>query len=184
MLDELLVTNEMLDELSVKFKLLLKIYKEQGLYKSKKQLSEDMSGLLEHIMSNHYDGSIPAQGDDGKPNLTLLRPYKNYGNIVEIKCTSGNIWRGGKLSKRPGFYVLVSWKMYPPTFISGGDFTLNIFCAGIYLTPDDWDKKELDENTKYYATSYPYKKLLDNPFELYHGNINEGKTKKLVCSEI
>ena len=30
MLDELLVTNEMLDELSVKFKLLLKIYKEQG----------------------------------------------------------------------------------------------------------------------------------------------------------
>ena len=82
------------------------------------------------------------------------------------------------------FYVLVSWEMYPPTFISGGDFTLNIFCAGIFLTPDDWDKKELDENTKYYATSYPYKKLLDNPFELYHGDINEGKTKKLVCSEV
>jgi len=182
-MSENLITKEMLVELSTNFKGLLKTYEKYGLVKNKKSLSEDMSGLLENIVSDYYDNSKPAKGDDNKPDVTLFTPYKNYGNIIEIKSTTTNTWRGGKLSKRPGYYVLLSWQMFPETYFCN-NVTLKFFCAGIFLTENDWDKKDLDEDTTYYATSYPFKKLLDNDHELYYGNIHLGKRIQLIYNEI
>lgn len=180
----MLITKPMLSKLGKQFKSLQEIYKEFGLYRSKKQSSEDMSGLLETIIAENNVDSIPSRGDDNKPDVKLSKSYKTHGEIVEIKCTAGDTWRGGKLSKRPGFYVLVSWQMHPPTFISSEECTLKIFCAGIFLTQDDWDNKEINENTSYYASRYPFKKLLNNNYELYCGNIHQGKRKELICNEI
>ena len=173
----------MLVELSTNFKNLVKTYKDFRLFKNKKSLSEDMSGLFETIVSDYYEDSEAAKGDDNKPDITLFTPYKNHGNTVEIKCTTGNKWRGGKLSKRPGYYVLLSWQMFPETYFCN-DITLKFFCAGIFLTENDWDKKDLDENTKYYATEYPFKKLLNNEYEIYYGDIHLGKRKQLIYNEV
>ena len=182
-MSENLITKEMLVELSTNFKSLVETYKKFRLFKNRKSLSEDMSGLLETIVSDYYDNSKPAKGDDNKPDVTLFTPYKNYGNIIEIKSTTTNTLRGGKLSKRPGYYVLLSWQMFPETYFCN-DITLKLFCAGIYLTENDWDKKELDENTKYYATSYPFKKILNNEHEIYYGNIYSGRKTQLIYNEI
>ena len=81
-MSENLITKEMLVELSTNFKSLVETYKKFRLFKNRKSLSEDMSGLLETIVSDYYDNSKPAKGDDNKPDVTLFTPYKNYGNII------------------------------------------------------------------------------------------------------
>ena len=54
-MSENLITKEMLVELSTNFKSLVETYKKFRLFKNRKSLSEDMSGLLETIVSDYYD---------------------------------------------------------------------------------------------------------------------------------
>jgi len=142
-----------------------------------KQLSEIASQVAEKAMEMSIPGTTCPKRDKDPdcfiPHLTteILAPW-------EIKCTTGEEWRGGDFSKRPGFYVLISWQHDKQQ----GD--IKIFAARLHMEEEDWikskpSKKSGSEN--YYATSFNKKNLLKyvtaGKAEVLCGNIYHPKYK-------
>lgn len=149
------------------FQKLKNIYEDFGLVKSPKQLSEDLSGIMETNFERHYGGTSPKS--DHEPDFIL-----EDGTPIEIKCTSGENWRGGTFSKRAGEYILVSWELNDSN-------ELSMFVCGTYLEESDW---VVSKSKNYYATSMT-KKALNNlvsqeKVTVYLGNISEGKRKNSI----
>ena len=99
-----MITKEVVKRLSSDTKELFDFYDKKGLRKSKKQKSEDISGLLETAMADLVEGAV-APKVDSEPDIRL------NGNPVEIKTSSGETWRGGAYSKRGGHFIFVTWKL-------------------------------------------------------------------------
>ena len=113
---------------------------------SSKQRSEFFGAFLEAafaecIAEEHgYESRQPEH--DREPDLNFLN-----GHSMEVKNTSTDIgWRGGKYSKRPGDYILVSFDKE----------SNDVFVALAALTEDDWTHSS---SKSYYATSFTAKDL-------------------------
>ena len=156
-----LINDKVVEQLQDMYARLLDIYAEFGLHKTAKQLSEDVSGLLETVISKHIEGAI-APKTDHEPDILY------YGKRVEIKTTNGDKWRGGTFSKRPGYYIFVK--------VETVDEQTKFYIAGIHLEESDWVEVK---SPKYYATFYTKKELFANRDSVtnYVGNIEQILTK-------
>ena len=108
---------------------------------SSKQRSEFFGAFLEAafadaIKDEHgYESRQPD--NDREPDLNFLN-----GHTMEVKNTSTDTgWRGGKYSKRPGDYILVSFDKNEE----------KVFVALAALTEDDWTRSSSDS---YYGTTF------------------------------
>jgi len=141
-----------------------------GINFSNKQSSEHLSAILESVIQKFCPGAV-APKKDSEPDVIV------DGIPVEIKTTSGDQWRGGAYSKRPGYYLLLSWEA------SGCD--LNLFCAGLNLKEKDWAG---GNTNNYYATSFGKKQLLEkirnNEVELFMGSVNAYERGKKECIKL
>lgn len=146
------IDNDVISEVKNKVKKCLRFYKQIGLVKSKKQISEDISGIFECVMQSSYS-DVRAPKNDSEPDLYV-------GDIpIEIKTTSTTSWRGGSLSKRSGYFVMISWEMQGEN--------INLFIAGVELKEKDWKKL----SNGYYATSFTKGELIDRKIDIYCGDI-------------
>ena len=83
-----MITDGVIERLTRDTKDLFDFYDKKSLFKTKKQKSEDISGLLENAMASEIDGAV-APKIDSEPDIRL------YGDPVEIKTTSGDCWFSG-----------------------------------------------------------------------------------------
>lgn len=159
--------SKVLEPVEQDFKDCLSFYNSKGLVKSNKQLSEDLSGLLETQIEKNYKKAV-APKVDNMPDIV-------YNGIpIEIKVTNGEQWRGGAYSKRDGFYILVSWA------IENGN--VKLFVCGTTLTEKDW-QGGLKNN--YYATVFGKKQLaMKEDKKVYRGNILRYKKGKQTCTKV
>tara|TARA_B000000557_G_scaffold263889_2_gene267797 strand:- start:2607 stop:3176 length:570 start_codon:yes stop_codon:yes gene_type:complete len=158
-----------IDDFIKKHKKCQECFIDLGLDISKKMLSELASQCLESALKDNIK-ECECPKLDKEPDCYMIN--KNNGDKVpwEIKCSSGEIWRGGKYSKRPGYYILVSWEC---------DDKLNykIFAARLKMTEMDWVHNTPNKNGEinYYATSYKSSILIDKinkkEAELLYGSI-------------
>lgn len=116
----------------------------------KKLLSEIFSKALEHELARRLTQSlgysVKAPTSDNDPDLLFENKPTNQ-NAVEIKCASGDTWRGGSLSKRVSPTLMVTWK---------GDFE-SFYVAMIDLKHDEWTPS----GEKYYAPTLSRKQLYE-----------------------
>ena len=126
---------------------------------SSKQRSEFFGAFLEAafaecIADEHgYESRQPD--NDREPDLNFLN-----GHTMEIKNTSTDTgWRGGKYSKRPGDYILVSYDKDEH----------NVFVALASLTEEDWQRPT---SNNYYGTTFTASDL--------RRVINEGRGKIIL----
>jgi hypothetical protein len=75
---------------------------------SNKILSETFSNLLEQISAKIFSKSLGYEvkkaKTDNDPDLTFTK----INMPMEIKVTSGQVWRGGEFSKRASYHLMVS----------------------------------------------------------------------------
>ena len=140
-----IINETVIENLRENTKRLLDVYEDFGLNKTPKNISEDISGLLETAIERNVEGAI-APKVDSEPDI------RYYGVPVEIKTSAGTNWRGGTFSKRPGYYIFVTYTLDENNVPS-------FYIAGIDLVEEDW-KSSTSEN--YYATSYGKKELYLN----------------------
>jgi hypothetical protein len=108
---------------------------------SSKQRSEFFGAFLEAAFADAIEfrhGHSSRQPEhDREPDLNFLN-----GHTMEVKNTSTDVgWRGGKYSKRPGDYILVSYDKNDN----------KIFVALAALTEDDWTRPT---SNSYYGTTF------------------------------
>ena len=144
---------------------LLDTYKDFGLNKSPKNISEDISGLLETAIERNIEGAV-APKVDHEPDI------RYNGEAVEIKTSAGTSWRGGTFSKRPGYYIFV-------TYTLDEDNVPSFYIAGIPLEEKYW-KNSTSEN--YYATTYGKKELYlnEDKVKTYAGSLVGKEGKRLT----
>ena len=160
-----LVNEAVIENLRENTKRLLDVYEDFGLNKTPKNISEDISGLLETAIERNVEGAI-APKVDSEPDI------RYNGTAVEIKTSAGTNWRGGTFSKRPGYYIFVTYELDEnnnPSF----------YIAGIDLKEEDW-KASSSEN--YYATAYGKKELYLNKDKVttYAGSMSAKEGKRLT----
>ena len=160
-----LVNEAVLENLRENTKRLLDVYEDFGLNKTPKNISEDISGLLETAIERNVEGAI-APKVDSEPDI------RYNGTAVEIKTSAGTNWRGGTFSKRPGYYIFVTYELDEnnnPSF----------YIAGIDLKEEDW---KVSSSKNYYATSYGKKELYLNEDKVttYVGNMKGKEGKRLT----
>jgi hypothetical protein len=158
-----------IEKLTTDTKELFDIYDERRLFKTTKQKSEDISGLLENAMEDLIKGAV-APKIDCEPDIRM------NGEPVEIK-TSGSWkcgqWLSGGFSKREGHFLFVLWEL-------DKDNKPSFFMAGKDLIRSDW-KKSTSKN--YYGTSYGKKNLYEKKDDVifYHGYLEQyGKMRKCI----
>ena len=157
-----------IERLTADTKELFDIYDERRLFKTTKQKSEDISGLLENAMEDLIKGAV-APKIDREPDIRM------NGEPVEIK-TSGapqGCWQSGGFSKRKGHFIFVQWELDEnnnPSF----------FVAGKSLIESDWIPSP---SKNYYGTSYGKKNLYAEKDDVifYHGYLEQyGKMRKCI----
>ena len=164
-----MITEQVIEKLSSDTKELFDFYDKKNLFKTKKQKSEDISGLLENAMAELIEGAI-APKIDAEPDIRL------NGDPVEIKTTSGETWFSGTFSKREGYFIFLHWVLrkdnYPEFFIAGKD-----------LKKDDWTASK---SKSYYATTYDKKTLYANrdDWKIYTGHLEAYDRGKQQCIKI
>ena len=151
-----MITEKVIEKLTCDTKELFDFYDKKSLFKTKKQKSEDISGLLENAMASLIDGAV-APKIDAEPDIRI------NGEPVEIKTTSGETWFSGTFSKREGYFIFLHW-------ILNKDNTPSFFIAGKQLKKDDW---VASKSKSYYATTYDKKTLYSNrdDWKIYTGHI-------------
>ena len=144
---------------------LLNTYIEFGLVKSPTQISEDISGLLETAIERNIEGAI-APKVDSEPDI------RYNGKPIEIKTSAGTSWRGGTFSKRPGYYIFV-------TYTIDANNVPSFYIAGINLKEEDWKSSTSDS---YYATTYGKKEIYLNKDKVttYAGSLVGKEGKRLI----
>lgn len=147
---------------------------------SNKTKSEIMSAVVETAFLSvlkRKDCDVRTPKLDSEPDAYVM------GEAVEIKTTSGDQWRGGSFSKRPGLYILASWSYNPQE-------ETQLFAALQNMSEGDWKSSMLDsqnnviQGSNYYATVYGKKALVEqNKYTLLSGDIEHKtltKTGKLM----
>ena len=162
------INESVLNSLRENTKKLLDTYIDFGLVKSAKQISEDISGLLETAIERNIEGAV-APKKDSEPDIWL------DGDAVEIKTSAGTSWRGGTFSKRPGYYIFVTYTLDVNNLPS-------FYIAGIKLKEEDWKSSTSDN---YYATTYGKKEIYLNKDKVttYCGSL-EGKEGKRLTIKV
>ena len=164
-----MITEQVIEKLSNDTKELFDFYDKKSLFKTKKQKSEDISGLLENAMAELIEGAV-APKIDAEPDIRL------NGDPVEIKTTSGETWFSGTFSKREGYFIFLHWVLrkdnYPEFFIAGKD-----------LKKDAWKPSTSDS---YYATTYDKKRLYKNrkDWTFYKGYLEAYHRGKQQCIKV
>ena len=158
-----------IEKLTIDTKELFDIYEERRLFKTTKQKSEDISGLLENAMEDKIDGVV-APKKDCEPDIRM------NGEPVEIKTSgawNGGCWQSGGHSKRDGHFIFVLWELdennNPSFFIAGKD-----------LIESDWIRPK---SKNYYGTTYGKKNLYAEKDDVifYHGYLEKyGKLRKMI----
>ena len=150
------MSDRVIERLTSDTKELFDFYDKKNLFKTKKQKSEDISGLLENAMAECLEGAV-APKIDAEPDIRI------DGDPVEIKTTSGETWFSGTFSKREGYFLFVHYALLK-------DNTPEFFIAGKNLKKDDWTPSK---SKSYYATTYDKKKLYANreDWDFYKGDI-------------
>ena len=164
-----IINKAVIDKLSTDTKKLFDFYDKMNLFKTKKQRSEDISGLLENAMAELVVGAY-APKIDAEPDIRM------YGRPVEIKTTSGETWFSGTFSKREGYFIFLHWILQEdnrPTF----------FIAGKQLKKDDW---VASKSKSYYATTYDKKTLYANrkDWKIYTGHLEAYDRGTQQCIKI
>ena len=164
-----MINEQVIERLTADTKELFDFYDKKGLYKTKKQKSEDISGLLENAMADLVECAV-APKIDAEPDIRL------HGNPVEIKTTSGETWFSGTYSKREGHFIFVHW-------ILDKDNKPEFFMAGKDLKKDSWTASK---SKSYYATTYDKKKLYEKREEwtFYKGWLEAYYRGKQQCIKI
>jgi hypothetical protein len=162
-----LITPEVISLLKTKTEQCLNFYASMRLRKTKKQISEDISGLLESILEDAYV-NVEAPKKDSEPDIIF-----NKKTSIEIKTTCTESWRGGAFSKRGGYFVLINWKIVNKSII--------FFIAGMDLKETDW---KLNKNKNYYATTVDKKMIMSRNIDKYSGDIFEHYRKSQRCIKI
>ena len=142
-------------------------FKKDGIEFSTKQQSELMSEIAQASFLNVLkEKNINAEV---KVGVNVADIYIE-GVPVEIKTCGAEKWQGGSFSKRPGLYLLLSWKYLEST---------KLFCALQDMVESDWRSHMLNEDNKmkknatYYGTWYGKRELVeDNRYELLTGWID------------
>ena len=142
-------------------------FKKDGIEFSTKQQSELMSEIAQASFLNVLkEKNINAEV---KVGVNVADIYIE-GVPVEIKTCGAEKWQGGSFSKRPGLYLLLSWKYIEST---------KLFCAMQDMVESDWRSHMLNEDNKmkknatYYGTWYGKRELVeDNRYELLTGWID------------
>ena len=137
-------------------------FKKDGIEFSTKQQSELMSEIAQASFLNVLkEKNINAEV---KVGVNVADIYIE-GVPVEIKTCGAEKWQGGSFSKRPGLYLLLSWKYLEST---------KLFCAMQDMVESDWRSHMLNEDNKmkknatYYGTWYGKRELVeDNSCLLY-----------------
>ena len=160
-----LITENVILDLRENTTKLLNTYADFGLRKSAKQISEDISGLLETAIERNIEGAF-APKKDSEPDIWY------NSEAVEIKTSAGTTWRGGEYSKRPGYYIFV-------TYILDENNVPSFYIAGIPLKETDW---KISRSKKYYATTYGKKELYINGDKVitYVGSLLGKEGKRLT----
>ena len=164
-----IINAKVISKLTADTKELFDFYDKKSLFKTKKQKSEDISGLLENAMADLVEGAI-APKIDSEPDIRL------HGHPVEIKTTSGETWFSGTFSKREGYFIFLHWMLEK-------DNTPSFFIAGKNLKKDDWTPSK---SASYYATTYDKKKLYANKddWDFYKGHLEAYDRGKQTCIKI
>ena len=137
-------------------------------YLGNKLKSEIFSKTLEvklaKILTDKLGYLVTSPKNDNDPDL-LFSNLPDGRNAVEIKCSSGETWRGGTFSKRSN----------PTLFVTRRGEKWNEFYAGyVFIKHDQW--KPASDN--YYAPTVPKKMLRDmQEREDIVGKITFGVTK-------
>ena len=142
-------------------------FKKDGIEFSTKQQSELMSEIAQASFLNVLkEKNINAEV---KVGVNVADIYIE-GVPVEIKTCGAEKLQGGSFSKRPGLYLLLSWKYLEST---------KLFCAMQDMVESDWRSHMLNEDNKmkknatYYGTWYGKRELVeDNRYELLTGWID------------
>ena len=165
------INNEVIDRLSADTKELFDFYDRKGLFKTKKQKSEDISGLSENAISDLIEGAV-APKIDAEPDIRI------HGEPYEIKTSSGHCWFSGTFSKREGYFIFVNWEL-------DEDNNPSFFMAGKTLKKDDWCPSKSDS---YYATTYDKKTLYENyakdKVDIFVGRLEAYMRGKQQCIKI
>ena len=164
-----IINKAVIERLTSDTKELFDFYDKKSLFKTKKQKSEDISGLLENAMAELIEDAI-APKIDAEPDIRL------GGYPIEIKTTSGETWFSGTYSKREGYFIFLHWMLRK-------DNTPEFFIAGKNLKKDDW---EASKSKSYYATTYDKKKLYANrdAWDFYRGHLEAYDRGKQQCIKI
>jgi hypothetical protein len=166
-------TEEIFEEAKSETLDLFSVYESKNLMKakSKKQLSEDISGLFGNSVANtigSYGWNTEQPHKDGEPDVII------ESISLEIKVTSGEQWRGGSFSKRSGLFMLISWGLI--------DDSCEFFSSMINMEKDDWISQMKKDNPNYYATFFGKKELVNHgDYEVIRGKIYEYKRGKQIC---
>ena len=165
-----IIQEDIINKVKKDAKELFKIYDKFGLIKSKKQLSEDISGLFETAICFFLNDAI-APKKDSEPDIIY------NGKAIEIKTSSGTDWRGGEYSKRSGYFIFISWRLNENSLFS--ESFIEFYIVGINLKEEDL-KKSKSEN--YYATNYGKKELYlnENQVTPYVGWLQASHGKRLT----
>tara|TARA_B110000879_G_C11072948_1_gene471467 strand:- start:300 stop:806 length:507 start_codon:yes stop_codon:yes gene_type:complete len=135
---------------------------------SDKQRSELISGLVENAVQRNIPNAV-APKIDSEPDLYI------DGKAVEIKTTAGESWRGGAFSKRPGYYIFVSWKL-------DDNNDSEFFMGGTHMKESDW---KASGSANYYATTYGKRELANNSDTvIYSGNLEKYSRGKTECVRV
>ena len=164
-----LINEKIIERLSADTKELFDFYDRKGLFKTKKQKSEDISGLLENAMSDLIEGAV-APKIDSEPDIRI------NGEPFEIKTSSGHCWFSGTFSKREGYFIFLHWMLKE-------DNTPEFFICGKDLKKDDWTPSK---SKSYYATTYDKKTLYANKeeWDFYRGHLEAYDRGKQQCIKI
>ncbi len=168
-LGDIMITEQVIERLTYDTKTLFDFYDKMNLFKTKKQKSEDISGLLENAMADLIEGAV-APKIDSEPDIRL------HGEPVEIKTTSGECWFSGTYSKREGYFIFLSWQL-------NKDNTPTFFICGKDLKKDAWKPSTSDS---YYATTYDKKRLYKNrrDWTFYKGYLEAYDRGKQQCIKL
>ena len=152
-------------------------FTQEGLDICNKQISEIASQVLEVAFKDGIGAECPKK--DSEPDCKILNPETGQMTAWELKCTSGEGWRGGEYSKRPGYYVLMAYNITV-------EKAIECFAARLHLEENDWKKSR--SNT-YYATSFGKKQLMNcidqGKVEILHGSIErKGRQIKMTKEKI